>query len=208
MNSKHIILLIAFCLAGKVGYPQNECKIYNLTVDSLYKKITNFAVDSRQTRLDPTKGLDHTSADLEKIHTEYFVYLDNFLEFKSSDVKDWFADALQDSSLKIKKYNVNRRKKMTNCDWGSLAFCYSIRDSLKDKINYDTLSKCDLFGQRSLQNVSISISPILYSIDNKQALMYLKLKNGFSRGNESFWLFVLRKKKNLWTISKMVGKPR
>jgi|GEM_PF-5754160 len=204
MMMKIIIISIAMIIKTISICAQDSCCLIYQSVLCHINTEENKKSKSYSTEelTDPTNTKIKLERDLNN-RSFHFYIVNKKQDFNLNAVNHWFSKLMNDCEITNKKY-IKAKDSITNCILTNKALKGIITD-FKDalKINDSSYYSIDTLNKKTFYTpVRILLSDILFSTDNKVALVFARMKIGIYGGDGDIYGFIFKKKKNKWKIHK------
>lgn len=193
-------VLIYLALASNAFSQKRNCIIYSNILNYLNDKqgrLKFYSVPKNEF-VNPMNPLEERKRITGKEQFSFYI-IDELRDFSVIMVNDWFFKLMNDKSI----LNVVYTK-----DSNEIRSCIFNDKSLIVKSDFrNSFTKDDYFSEKNKKSTIhyvpaiIRFSEILY-INDKIALVYVKLRVGVRAGREFVYGFILKKKKHNWKIHK------
>ena len=182
---------------------QSNCAIYQKVADTIYKRVNvSLYSPNQKYPINPVDPQIDTTSLKMKNETSHFLYIKgSIIPLQQSDVRNWIAADIGIDSIKRTVFVNSKRQSIKSCTFG-YGCCYGFGDS-EDEISKE-LVFCEQ-NKRKLAPQSLAFSDILYSKNNKLALLVADFKGDFSAISSIRWLILMEKKNKVWVIKKIKG---
>jgi hypothetical protein len=183
------VFIVSFMLSCLPCTAQNDCRIFNKAVDSLYNRLSMVLIEKLNTKIDPIAPI-HARQELWNIPFPVSIRK-KLLQLTANDVKIWFADLIEKKSL-IGNFYLKSLDSSLNCKINS-----------KIPVRWIENDNKIITGD----NYVFMPSNILYEKNKNAALLYIEVYYLSSHMN---WAFLFKRKNRTsgsWYIEKMNGIP-